>query len=160
MANDDDAIGVVVIVEHADQLTWRRFVDALVFARVRVAGDGEHALQGLAGTCGRRKKYAIRLNPVTLQPCACCFGFGATALRRGYDSQDAKLRAAIEAKPDTEITIDVENLKVSTCCDLEFSVKMPESARDALISGRWDPIQELIDNDAAINERAKALHYV
>ncbi|MEK6230696.1 MAG: 3-isopropylmalate dehydratase small subunit [Luteolibacter sp.] len=71
-----------------------------------------------------------------------------------------KLRAAIEAKPDTKITIDVENLKVSTCCDLEFSVKMPESARDALISGRWDPIQELIDNDAAINERAKALHYV
>jgi len=72
----------------------------------------------------------------------------------------ATLRAAIEAKPDTEITIDVENLKVSTCCDLEFSVKMPESAREALVSGRWDPIQELIDNDAAINERAKALHYV
>jgi 3-isopropylmalate/(R)-2-methylmalate dehydratase small subunit len=72
----------------------------------------------------------------------------------------AKLRAAIDAKPDTEITIDVENLKVRTCCDLEFPVKMPESARDALVSGRWDPIQELIDNDAAINERAKALHYV
>ena len=72
----------------------------------------------------------------------------------------AKLRAAIEAKPDTKITIDVENLKVSTCCDLEFSVKMPESAREALVSGRWDPIQELIDNDAAIDERATALHYV
>jgi len=72
----------------------------------------------------------------------------------------AKLKAAIEAKPDTVITIDVENLEVRTCCDLEFPVKMPESARDALVSGRWDPIQELIDNDAAINERAKALHYV
>lgn len=72
----------------------------------------------------------------------------------------ANLRAAIESKPDTVISIDVENLKVSTCCNLEFSVTMPESARDALISGRWDPIQELIDNDAAIHDRAKELHYV
>ena len=72
----------------------------------------------------------------------------------------AALKAAVEAKPETEITIDVENLKVSTSGGLEISVNMPESARDALISGRWDPIQELIDNDAAINERASALHYV
>lgn len=72
----------------------------------------------------------------------------------------AALRAAVEAKPDTVITIDLEKMIVRTCCDLEFSVKMPESAREALVSGRWDPIQELIDNDAAINDRAKALHYV
>jgi 3-isopropylmalate/(R)-2-methylmalate dehydratase small subunit len=72
----------------------------------------------------------------------------------------AQLRAAVESKPDTEITIDVENLKVSTSDGLGFPVKMPESARDALVSGRWDPIQELIDNDAAINDRARALHYV
>lgn len=70
------------------------------------------------------------------------------------------LRQAIEAKPDTLISIDLEHLKVTTCCGLEFPITMPESARDALISGRWDPIQELIDNDTAINERAKALHYV
>lgn len=72
----------------------------------------------------------------------------------------AALRTAVEAKPDTIITIDLEKMTVRTCCDLEFPVKMPESAREALISGRWDPIQELIDNDAAINDRAKALHYV
>lgn len=72
----------------------------------------------------------------------------------------AALRAAVEAKPDTQITIDLEKMTVRTCCDLEFPVKMPDSAREALVSGRWDPIQELIDNDAAINDRAKALHYV
>ena len=72
----------------------------------------------------------------------------------------AQLRAAVESKPDTKITIDVENLKVSTSDGLGFPVKMPESARDALVSGRWDPIQELIENDAAINDRARALHYV
>jgi 3-isopropylmalate/(R)-2-methylmalate dehydratase small subunit len=72
----------------------------------------------------------------------------------------AALRDAIEKKPDTIITIDLEKMKVRTCCDFEFSVKMPESAREALISGRWDPIQELLDNDSPIDERAKALHYV
>lgn len=72
----------------------------------------------------------------------------------------AALRDAIEKKPDTIITIDLEKMKVRSCCDLEFSVKMPDSAREALISGRWDPIQELLDNDSAIDERAKALHYV
>jgi 3-isopropylmalate/(R)-2-methylmalate dehydratase small subunit len=72
----------------------------------------------------------------------------------------AALREAIEKKPDTVITIDLEKMTVRTCCNLEFPVKMPESAREALVSGRWDPIQELLDNDDAINARAKALHYV
>lgn len=72
----------------------------------------------------------------------------------------AALRAAIEADPETRITIDVEALGVSTSGGMEFPVNMPESARDALVSGRWDPIQELLDNDAAINDRAKALNYI
>jgi hypothetical protein len=37
---------------------------------------------------------------------------------------------------------------------------MPDSARDALISGRWDPIQELLDNEVSIQAKAKELHYV
>jgi 3-isopropylmalate/(R)-2-methylmalate dehydratase small subunit len=37
---------------------------------------------------------------------------------------------------------------------------MPDSARDALISGRWDPIQELLDNEKAIEAKARDLHYV
>jgi 3-isopropylmalate/(R)-2-methylmalate dehydratase small subunit len=70
------------------------------------------------------------------------------------------LAAAIEANPKTAITIDVEALKVRTSGGLEFSVTMPDSAREALVSGRWDPIQELLDNDAAIDAKAKELHYV
>jgi len=115
----------------------------------------EHAPQSL-------KKYGF--NAVIAESFAEIFYGNSTTLAMpcvmASAADIAKLKAAIEAKPDTVVTIDVENLKVSTCCDLEFPVKMPESARDALISGRWDPIQELIDNDAAINERAKALHYV
>jgi hypothetical protein len=37
---------------------------------------------------------------------------------------------------------------------------MPDSAREALLSGRWDPIQELLDNDAAIDAKAAELQYV
>ena len=72
----------------------------------------------------------------------------------------AKLRDAIEADPSVEVTIDVENLRVVTSAGLSFAVSMPESARDALVSGRWDPIQELLDNEAAIQAKAVELHYV
>ncbi|MBX3740529.1 MAG: 3-isopropylmalate dehydratase small subunit [Akkermansiaceae bacterium] len=70
------------------------------------------------------------------------------------------LAAAIEADPKVAVTIDVEALKVRTSGGLEFSVTMPDSFREALVSGRWDPIQELLDNDAAIDAKAKELHYV
>ncbi|RYD23404.1 MAG: 3-isopropylmalate dehydratase small subunit, partial [Verrucomicrobiaceae bacterium] len=68
------------------------------------------------------------------------------------------LAAAIEADPKVEITIDVVALKVRTSGGLEIPVTMPDSSREALISGRWDPIQELLDNDAAIDAKAKELH--
>jgi len=69
------------------------------------------------------------------------------------------LAAAIEADPETAITIDVEALKVRTSGG-EIPVTMPDSFREALVSGRWDPIQELLDNDSAIDAKAKELHYV
>lgn len=71
-----------------------------------------------------------------------------------------KLRDAIQADPSTEVTIDVVNLKVTTSGGLDFPVTMTDSAREALVSGRWDPIQELLDNETAIDARARELHYV
>jgi 3-isopropylmalate/(R)-2-methylmalate dehydratase small subunit len=72
----------------------------------------------------------------------------------------AKLRDAIEADPTMEVTIDVVQLRVTTSGGLDFPVTMPDSARDALVSGRWDPIQELLDNEKAIESKARELHYV
>lgn len=72
----------------------------------------------------------------------------------------SSLRQAIEDDPTMEITVDVETLEVRTSGGIKFPVNIPASARDALISGRWDPIQELLDNDTAIQERATALGYV
>ncbi len=71
-----------------------------------------------------------------------------------------KLRDAVEADPTVEVTIDVEALRVRTSSGLDIPVTMPDSAREALISGRWDPIQELLDNAKAIEAKAKELHYV
>ncbi len=72
----------------------------------------------------------------------------------------ARLHDAIEADSSTEVTIDVDKLCVTTSGGLDFPVTMPDSARDALISGRWDPIQELLDNNKAIEAKARELHYV
>ena len=71
-----------------------------------------------------------------------------------------KLRDAVDADPSLEVTIDVEALKVRAANGIEFPVTMPDSAREALVSGRWDPIQELLDNDSAIEAKARELHYV
>jgi 3-isopropylmalate/(R)-2-methylmalate dehydratase small subunit len=70
------------------------------------------------------------------------------------------IRDAVEADPNTEVSIDVQALRVRTSGGLDIPVTMPDSAREALLSGRWDPIQELLDNDAAIDAKAHELHYV
>jgi 3-isopropylmalate/(R)-2-methylmalate dehydratase small subunit len=72
----------------------------------------------------------------------------------------AALRAAVEADPQLQITIDLSSLRVTTSAGHSIAVSMPESARDALMAGRWDPIQELLDHNAKIDERAHALGYV
>ena len=72
----------------------------------------------------------------------------------------AALRDAVENDPSTTMTIDVDALRVRSSGGLDFAVTMPDSARDALISGRWDPIQELLDSESAIEAKARELHYV
>lgn len=72
----------------------------------------------------------------------------------------ARLRAAIDGDPAIVVTIDVLALRVCTSSGLDFAVTMPESAREALVSGRWDPIQELLSHEAAIATKARELNYV
>jgi 3-isopropylmalate/(R)-2-methylmalate dehydratase small subunit len=71
----------------------------------------------------------------------------------------AALRKEVEADPAAVVTIDVVALRVRSSGGLEFPVGMPESAREALVSGRWDPIQELLDNADAIDAKAAELRY-
>lgn len=131
-------------------------------ASILVAGENfgcgssrEHAPQSL-------RKYGF--NGVIAESFAEIFFGNSTTLAMPCVIASAadvvKLRDAIENDPAIKVTIDVDKLRVATSSGLDFPVTMPDSARDALISGRWDPIQELLDNDKAIEAKARELHYV
>lgn len=72
----------------------------------------------------------------------------------------AALRAEVEQDADTTVTIDVVALRVRSSGGLDFPVAMPDSAREALVSGRCDPIRELLDNEPAIAAKAAELYAV
>lgn len=75
-------------------------------------------------------------------------------------AEDVKaLSVAIEADPAAQITIDVQNARVSGA-GLDFPVHIAESAYEALTTGQWDPIAELQEREAAVSERVRALGYV
>ncbi len=70
-----------------------------------------------------------------------------------------KLSAANEADPSLIVTVDLEKMQV-TYGDNAFPITMPETAREALISARWDPIAELLEASDAIEAKAAELSYV
>lgn len=71
----------------------------------------------------------------------------------------AKLAAAVEADPTIKVTVDVEKNRVFYG-DQNFTVVMPDSAHEALISGKWDPIAELLEAKDVIHDRMEALGWV
>ena len=85
-------------------------------------------------------------------------GIGMPCVCAAQEQVDA-LTAAVENNPQLEIAIDLEKMEV-TYGDQSLSVTMPSSAREALLSARWDPIQELLNNSEQIDARAEALPYV
>jgi 3-isopropylmalate/(R)-2-methylmalate dehydratase small subunit len=66
------------------------------------------------------------------------------------------LAAAVEANPALEITVDVDKLTVSYG-DQSFPATTTDSARDALISGKWDAIGELLEHQDAVAAKMKQL---
>ena len=70
------------------------------------------------------------------------------------------LSAAVNADPNLDITIDVEANRVRFGDGKDFPVHIVESAREALISAKWDPIGELIEVNEAIEKTADALPYM
>ena len=71
----------------------------------------------------------------------------------------AKIGVAVDADASLEITIDVENRQVKFG-DESISVEIPDTACDALVSGRWDPIGELIDGANDVAATAAKLPYM
>jgi 3-isopropylmalate/(R)-2-methylmalate dehydratase small subunit len=88
-------------------------------------------------------------NSVTLGiPCAC-------AKREDI----AKISAAVEKNPSTEVVIDVAKQEIFFGGQ-SVPATFRETARDALVNGRWDAIGELLDGIPAVKETAKKLPYL
>ena len=71
----------------------------------------------------------------------------------------AKIAAAVEANPQTEVTIDLVKLE-ARFAGQSVKIAQRESARDARVNGRWDAIGELIDGKADVLKIAATLPYL
>jgi len=78
-------------------------------------------------------------------------------------SMDAENRASlaqsIEANAATQVTVDVDLLEVRAG-NLTFPCEMRAGARDSLLNGAWDPLDELLSARPEVEEVAKQLNYV
>jgi 3-isopropylmalate/(R)-2-methylmalate dehydratase small subunit len=75
------------------------------------------------------------------------------------EADNEKLMQLVAANPMAEMNIDLEALEVSFS-GTTFKITMPDGAREALISGKWDAIKELVDQQDMANAVATNLPYV
>jgi len=71
----------------------------------------------------------------------------------------SRIAAAVEADPLTEVAVDLVAQQV-TFAGQSAGVSIRESARDALVNGRWDPIGELIEGAPEAERVASRLRYM
>ena len=71
----------------------------------------------------------------------------------------ARVVAAIEKNPQAEVVIDLAKLEVRFAGQA-VKITQRESARDALVNGRWDAIGELLEGAAAVKATAAKLPYL
>lgn len=71
----------------------------------------------------------------------------------------AKIAAAVEANPQLEVVVDVAAQEVRFGGQ-KIKTTQRESARDALINGRWDSIGELLDGKDAVAALTEKLPYL
>jgi len=65
----------------------------------------------------------------------------------------------IESNPSTEVTVDVNLLEVRAG-QLTLPCDMRAGARDSLLNGAWDPLDELLSANKEVEQVAKDLAYV
>lgn len=74
------------------------------------------------------------------------------------EAEIAKLAAAVDANPALEVIVDVANKRV-VFGNESFPVALASTAHDALTTGQWDPIGELLEAKDAIHARMTALGF-
>ncbi len=70
-----------------------------------------------------------------------------------------KLAAAVETDPTLEVTVDLNSLQIKFG-DQTIPCDIRSGARDSLLNGHWDPLDELLGAAEQIDEVSKSLTYV
>ena len=70
-----------------------------------------------------------------------------------------RIRKIVESEPKSKMTINLGKEMIRLGSD-EFRASILPSARDALINGRWDPIAELLEGRASVEERVGQIPYM
>ncbi len=70
-----------------------------------------------------------------------------------------RLREAVERDPQIPVTVDVEKNRVFFGGE-NITVVIPDTARDSLIEGKWDPIADLLEGADAVAATAGELDYM
>lgn len=71
----------------------------------------------------------------------------------------AELQAAVTAAPDTQVTIDLNRMRM-TFNGLERHITLPPAARDSFLAGTWDATALLLDRFEEVERTARNLPYV
>jgi len=87
-----------------------------------------------------------------------CGSLGIVAARASREDLD-KLGAAIKADPTLELKVDLEILTV-TAGTITVSIQIPDSVRDALTSGEWDFLSQLLNEADAVTAHAATVPYL
>lgn len=87
-----------------------------------------------------------------------CTTLGLPCLEASREDIRALARA-VENQPELQVAIDLVDRKVKAG-DVEFDVRIAESARSALLEGRWDPIADLLEGREEMTATARSLPYL
>ncbi len=90
-----------------------------------------------------------------------CVTLGIPCVTATHDDAVA-LGRLVEENPSLPVVVDVERSRVFYGLDgaKHFPVHIPESAREVLLAGKWDPIADLLEGEAATAATAASLPYM
>ncbi len=87
-----------------------------------------------------------------------CNSLGIPAVRASRESLQ-QLTDAVQQNPGVEITVDLISLTVS-CGELQISVELADSAREALTTGQWDYLGRLLSAADQVQQHASSVPYL
>lgn len=87
-----------------------------------------------------------------------CIALGIAAVTAKREDL-ARLAELTSTQPESQLTVNLVTQRV-VCGDISIPCEMSASARDALVSGQWDFLGQLLENQEGIRATADSLPYV